>query len=60
MKTCVLVEKTDWKREIIYSDERLAPNFWIRQWYFVRLSTEQIDEIEKATTEKVQDILKTL
>ncbi len=59
-KTCTLIEHIDWQREVIYSDDRIDPNFWIRQWYFVNLTTEQIEEIETATIDKVQMILKTL
>lgn len=59
-KTCVLIEHIDWKREVVYSDDRIDPNFWIKQWYFVNLTTEKIDEIERATIDRVQEILNTL
>ena len=59
-KLCVLIESRDGQRQIQYSDERPDPSFWIREWYYVTLSTEKIDEIERTTHDKVQDILKTL
>lgn len=59
-KLCVLIEKRDGQRQVQYSDERPTPSLWIREWYYVSLSTEKIDEIESTTYDKVQDILKTL
>lgn len=59
-KLCVLIEKRDGQRQVQYSDERPDNSFWIKSWHFVSLSTEKIDEIENATLQRVQDILKTL
>ena len=59
-KVCTVAEKSDWTREIVYSDERRQPSFWINNWHFVSITEEQIEEIESSTTKKVQEILKTL
>ena len=59
-KVCTLGEKRDWTRDVVYNNERRQPDFFTKQWWFVSLTTEQIQEIEEATVEKVQQILKTL
>jgi len=59
-KLCVLIDKRDGTRDLVYSDERPAPNFFIREWKYIRLSEEKIKEIDEATHRRVQDILKTL
>lgn len=57
---CTLIEKSNWKRQIQYEKEEVKPSFWIRQWYYVNLSSEKIEEIKNAKTEEGQDILSKL
>jgi dTDP-4-dehydrorhamnose reductase len=59
-KLCIVIEKTNWKREVRYSDEKPERNFWIREWHYARLSSEKIDEIERSTLDRLQEILKDL
>jgi len=57
---CTLIEKTNWTREIQFSKEDVRPNFWVREWQYVNLTSEKIEEIKNAKYEDVQAILKNL
>lgn len=60
MEVCTLIEKTNGTREIQFSKEEIRPNFWVREWRYVALTSEKIEEIKNAKHKDVQDILKTL
>lgn len=57
---CTLIEKSNNSREILYSKEEIKPSFWIRKWQYIDLPTEKIKEIQEVSTDKVQEILKSL
>lgn len=60
MKTVALIEHKNNTHSIRYSDEQVEPNFFIRQWKFVRITEQQLEEVKNATADKIESILKRL
>lgn len=47
-------------RQIQFSKEDVKPNFWVREWRYIALTSEKIEEIKNTKYQELQAILKTL
>lgn len=57
---CSLITYRDNTHAIRYSDAKVEESFFIKQWEYRDIPKEKIEEIEQATTDKVENILKSL
>ena len=57
---CTVVESMDGKRSISYSKEDLKPSVYVRKSFYAILSLPEIEKIERAKIEELDDILKKL
>ena len=55
-----VIEKTDNTREVLYRAEHQPCKPHIRTYWFQDVSSEKLEEIKNASTEKVQSILSNL
>ncbi len=60
MKQIILIEYRNNKHSYREQTEHIAPNFFIKQWKFARITEERLDELKNATTDQVEYILKNL
>lgn len=54
---CSLLTYRDGTHAIRYSDAKVEESFFIKQWEYKDIPKEKIEEIEKATTDQVENIL---
>lgn len=55
-----VIEKTDNTREVLYRQEHQPCKPNVRTYWFQDVSPEKLEEIKKASTDKVQSILSQL
>lgn len=54
---CSLITYKDNTHVIRYSDAKVEESFFIKEWQYIELPKEKIEEIEQATTDQVENIL---
>lgn len=60
MEVCTLIEMSNGSRQIQFSKEDVKPNFWVKEWRYIALTSEKIEEIKNTKYQELQQILKTL
>ena len=57
MQTCTLITYVDWKRAIIYERDPVTIAWEVSTISYPVLTSQEIQRIEEATTDKVQELL---
>jgi hypothetical protein len=57
MPVCTLITYTSWKRAIIYERDPVTIAWEVATISYPTLTHEEIQKIEEATTDKIQEIL---
>jgi len=57
---CSFITYRDGTHEVRYNADKVEDSIFIKEWEYKDIPNEKIEEIEKATTEKVEAILSKL
>lgn len=60
MPQVTLIEHRDRTHSISYVAEPVAPSFWVREWKYENISSEDLELVKTAATDRVEAILSKL
>ncbi len=60
MKQIILIEHRNNSLSYKEQAEPLNANFFVKQWKYVRVTEEQLEEIKKVSTDRIQELLSKL
>ena len=60
MPEVILIKHRNNTHSMKYPWEWLTDNFFIKQWHYKSITEEQLEEVKRATTDKVESILRKL
>lgn len=60
MPEVILIKHKNNTHSIKYPWEGITDNFFIKQWHYKSITEQQLEEVKRATTDKVESIISKL